>query len=208
MPETPPSPTSADAHDVDMTALLGSRLCHDLASPLGALNNGVELLELSQAAPSEEMALLRATLDATLARLRFFRLAFGGGSADGEVGAAEASGIVAAMWRDSRRSVTWEDDAPRPRSEIRLAFLALACVESATPWPARVAVRRDGGGWVIEAAADRLKPLAHWDALDAGRVPSDLASAEVQFGILAQAAAKMGRAASVTTSDTAIRLAI
>lgn len=198
----------AQDDEAKLTALLGSRLCHDLASPLGALNNGVELMELDGQGPSEEIALLRATLDTTMARLRFFRLAFGAGADGSPVGAREASQIVEAMYRGSRRQVTWEDEADRPRSEIRLAFLALNCIESATPWSSTTEVRRDAARWIVAATAERFKPIAHWDDLAAGTIPADLASAEVQFGLLAREAARQGRGVEVALSETSIRLAI
>ena len=192
----------------DLAALLGSKICHDLASPLGGLSNGVEILEALTEGPSDELSLIRFSIDAALARLKFFRLAFGGGGEDGAVGAAEAAGIVAAMYRDSRRTIAWEDRSDRPRSEMRMAFLALACIETVTPWSAAVTVRCDGGAWRIGVAAERLKPSERWDALAAGRVPDDLRGDEVQFGLLARAAARAGRAIRVAASDTSVDLTI
>jgi histidine phosphotransferase ChpT len=42
----------------DTSALLGSRICHDLISPLGAISNGLELLAMSGIASSPEMTLI------------------------------------------------------------------------------------------------------------------------------------------------------
>ena len=44
----------------DIAALISSRICHDMASPLGAISNGLELLELSGVSPSPELALIKA----------------------------------------------------------------------------------------------------------------------------------------------------
>ena len=192
----------------DLIALLGSRLCHDLASPLGALNNGVELLELTEETPTEEIKLLRATLDTTIARLRFFRLAFGGGGANSEIGIGEASAVVEQMYRESRRRVTWHDAEPRARSEIKLAFLVLNCIEVETPWGGAIDVRRRGDAWSIEVAADRLKRSPHWNDLVEGRVPMGMASAEVQFGILARAAATASRTIAVERSETMLKVTV
>ena len=191
----------------DLVALVSSRLCHDLASPLGALSTGMEFLEMSAGAPTEEMALLRSSVDTANARLRFFRVAFGGGGEDGPIGAAEARGIVATMYRESRRRVDWSDEVDRPRSEIKLAFLALACLETATPWPAAISVVRHGDRWAVEAQADRLKPLdGLWTALAARRVPGDLPSHEVHFGLLARALSRSGRPIGVAVESRSIVL--
>ena len=52
----------ADTQNADLAGLVGSRLCHDLISPIGAIGNGLELLELSGSAPTEEIALIRASV--------------------------------------------------------------------------------------------------------------------------------------------------
>jgi histidine phosphotransferase ChpT len=61
----------------DLTSLIGSRICHDLISPLGAIGNGVELLAMSGTAPGPEMDLISQSVENANARIRFFRVAFG-----------------------------------------------------------------------------------------------------------------------------------
>ena len=61
----------------DLAALLGSRICHDLISPIGAIGNGVELLMMEGGTPSPELVLIAESVAAANARIRFFRLAFG-----------------------------------------------------------------------------------------------------------------------------------
>ena len=81
----------------DFAALIGSRICHDLISPLGAIGNGVELLEMSSAGASPEMALISESVASANARIRFFRIAFGAAGSGGSVAAAEIRSILAAM---------------------------------------------------------------------------------------------------------------
>src|SRR5690606_27339952 len=66
-----------DAGAAALAALLASRMCHDLVSPLGAIGNGLELLEMYGAAAGPEHALIADSVAAAGARLRLFRLAFG-----------------------------------------------------------------------------------------------------------------------------------
>jgi len=66
----------------DLSALVASRLRHDLGNPLGAVSNGVELLQMSGMANSPEMALIADALRDTEARLRFFRIAYGAARPD------------------------------------------------------------------------------------------------------------------------------
>ena len=61
----------------DLTALVGSRICHDLISPLGAIGNGLELLQLSGLPQGPEWALIAESVENASARIRFFRIAYG-----------------------------------------------------------------------------------------------------------------------------------
>ena len=61
----------------DLGAKVASRICHDLANPLGAIANGLELLLLPGLEPTPEMSLLQDSVASASARIRWFRLAFG-----------------------------------------------------------------------------------------------------------------------------------
>ena len=70
---------------VDLASLLCSRLCHDLLSPVGALNNGLELMADEQDPEMRErcLELLAESARASANKLKFFRLAFGAGGGYG-----------------------------------------------------------------------------------------------------------------------------
>ncbi|MFL6735093.1 MAG: histidine phosphotransferase, partial [Sphingomicrobium sp.] len=71
---------------VDLASLLCSRLCHDLMSPVGALNNGLELLADEQDPDMREkcMELLADSARTSANKLKFFRLAFGAAGGFGD----------------------------------------------------------------------------------------------------------------------------
>ena len=85
--------------DPDLAALLGSRICHDLISPLGAIGNGVELMLLEGGRHSPEMALISESVAHASARIRFFRVAFGTGSAEQRMGRPEVASILTDITR-------------------------------------------------------------------------------------------------------------
>ncbi|MEL6585135.1 MAG: histidine phosphotransferase family protein [Pseudomonadota bacterium] len=200
---------SGDPDDPDLIALLGSRICHDLVSPIGAIGNGLELLEADGLAGREEIALIRGSLEAALGRIAFFRLAFGNGRADGIMPAREVREVLDAMYASTRTTVVWTDTEDRSRGEIRLACLALNCIEVAIPWGARVEVSRNPNAWLFHVDAKRLKidaPL--WQGLGRGRMPSDLRGSEVQFGILAGESRPLRRPISVSADETHLSLLV
>ena len=71
---------------IDLASLLCSRLCHDLLSPVGALNNGLELMADEQDPEMRErcLELLNESARASANKLKFFRLAFGAAGGFGD----------------------------------------------------------------------------------------------------------------------------
>ena len=86
---------------LDLAALLCSRVCHDVISPVGAIVNGLEVLEDEKDASMRDIALdlIRKSAGQASARLQFCRLAFGAaGSAGASIDLADAEGVVRASF--------------------------------------------------------------------------------------------------------------
>ena len=176
-----------------LAALIGSRICHDLISPIGAINNGLELLAMSGAPEGPEMELIGESVGNASARIRFFRMAFG---AAGEqmVGAPEVSSILNDLYQSSRLEVVWAIEDPQPRACVRLAFLALLCLESGMPYGGQITVRAADGQWQITGTADKVNiDEALWGHLAKSGAAGDLQPSQVQFALLPTLAAQDGR---------------
>ncbi len=188
------SRTLADASEI--AALMGSRICHDLISPLGAIGNGMELLELS-GIEGPEIDLIRAATEDANRRLRFFRVAFGRAS-DGQVlDAAQIAELITPPDGARGLHIHWLAPGEVPRDSVRRCFLALMCMESAMPWGGECLVRRAGDGWHVAGAAQRMRPLPDlWrlltDGPDAATTPEP---ADLHFALLALDLARDGRRA-------------
>jgi histidine phosphotransferase ChpT len=194
--------------EADLAVLVASRICHDIVSPVGAVRYGLELLP-KEVAALPEAGLMRDAVETALARIEFFRLAFGDPGSGGDISADAMARMLTAAYADGRSSVTWEDRADRSRGEMRIACLGLNCIEAAAPRGAAMTVRRDGTAWAILAEAPRLKldPVL-WNALGHGEVPRGLQGAHVQFGLLARTARALGRPVSLTVEDRWIGLRV
>ena len=123
----------------DLVALIGSRICHDLISPIGAIGNGIELIGLTSSGGGPEMALISESVSNAQARIRFYRVAFGAGNAGQNVTGAEASEILRDVYGAGRVSIAWEPCGEIRRPEAKLAFLLVQCLESAMPQGGRIA---------------------------------------------------------------------
>jgi histidine phosphotransferase ChpT len=91
---------------VDLASLLCSRLCHDLMSPVGALNNGIELLadETEPEMREKCLELLSESARASANKLKFFRLAFGAAGGFGEeIDTHEAEAALEGLFGPERR---------------------------------------------------------------------------------------------------------
>lgn len=191
---------------INLGALIGSRICHDLISPIGAINNGLELLGMSGGAPGPEMDLIQQSVGNASARIRYFRVAFG---AAGEqvMGRAEVVSILRDVMEGGRLDVAWGPMDAQPRQSVRLAFLALLCVESAMPYGGRVEISQDDGQWLLHGHADKLNiDETIWAVLATQDPPADLRPAQVQFALLPLIAADSGRRIITDIRETDIRL--
>jgi histidine phosphotransferase ChpT len=95
----------------EIASLLCSRLCHDLMSPVGALNNGIELLadEHDPDMRAKCMELLAESARTSANKLKFFRLAFGAAGGFGEaIDTGEARSALEGLFgSDGRTEIGW-----------------------------------------------------------------------------------------------------
>ncbi|MEG8013807.1 MULTISPECIES: histidine phosphotransferase family protein [unclassified Sphingomonas] len=121
---------------VDFASLLCSRLCHDLLSPIGALNNGLELLadETDPAMRARCMELLADSARVSASKLKFFRLAFGAAGGFGEeVATREARAAIEGLIGENKRiELDWVVEVPTmPKAAIKVLLnLVLIASES------------------------------------------------------------------------------
>lgn len=195
------------SHDnTTIAALIGSRICHDLISPIGAITNGLELLHMSGEASGPEMGLIGESVGNASARIRFFRIAFGA-AGDQMVGTAEVTSILRDLYTGGRLEVHWSPTDPKPRAAVRLAFLGILCLENAMPFGGRLTIECSGGEWTLNGIADRLNiDESVWPLLAGGPTPQSLQPAHVQFALLPLIAIDDGRKITTKIDTTQISL--
>ena len=182
------------SNGVELNALIGSRICHDLISPLGAIGNGIELMSMSGATAAPEITLIAESVENANARIRFFRIAFGAADAESMIANGEVRRVLADMYRGNRMSVDWRVPDDTLRLEAKLAFLILQCFESALPWGGKVAVTRAGSTWSIFATSDRLKREDDlWNLFTAPAAVTPISASNVHFALVAPTASMAGR---------------
>lgn len=191
----------------DLAALIASRICHDLISPIGAIGNGVELLAMEPGGTRPEMALISESVANASARIRFFRICFGQASSDQRIARSEVASILGDLSRGGRVGYAWTSPTDLSRREVRLVFLLLQCLESALAYGGKVSVMRNETGWQVQAEAPRLKvDPALWEVLTEPRAPAEIGAAQVHFALVPDELARQGRRLITEIGETTIRL--
>jgi histidine phosphotransferase ChpT len=98
-------------NELDFSAFLVSRVCHDLVSPLGAVVNGLEVLEDERDATmrADALKIVASSAAQALARIQFMRIAFGAaGSAGAELDLGEIGRLVSGLFSGSKIVLEWD----------------------------------------------------------------------------------------------------
>jgi histidine phosphotransferase ChpT len=117
---------------LDLAALLCSRVCHDLISPVGAVINGLEVLEEDKDEETKAFALelIKRSAQQASAKLQFCRLAFGAaGSAGAQIELGDAEKVARGLMEDGKISIVWNlprELVAKNRAKLLLNMLLVA----------------------------------------------------------------------------------
>jgi histidine phosphotransferase ChpT len=165
---------------LDLAALLASRVCHDVISPVGAIVNGLEVLEEDKDEGMREFALdlIRKSAKTASARLQFCRLAFGAaGSAGASIDTGDAEKVARGLFADDRTQMNW--DAPRvfmAKNKVKLALnlclIAAACIPRGGVMNVVIEGEGDDTHMSVSVKGPNLKLASHVADLLEGRSES------------------------------------
>ena len=144
---------------LDLAALLCSRVCHDLISPVGAVVNGMEVLEETNDESTKSFALdlIKKSANQASARLQFCRLAFGAaGSAGAEIDLGDAETVTRGFIDDEKTTLVWQlNRALMPKNRVKLLLNMLVVAAAIIPRGGAIKVEPIG-----EAAAEGFRVSA------------------------------------------------
>lgn len=193
-------------NSMDFSALVGSQICHDLISPVGAIGNGLELMSMAGSS-GPELELISDSVGNANARIRFFRIAFGSAAAGQMVGSQEIRSVLNDLSDGARVHFRWDVNRDVDRTELRAVFQALMCMETALPFGGSVAVREAADKWRLETAGKKLSlDDALWGDLSHGTNLAEITPGRVQFGLLPQTLADLERSLIVHKTNEALVL--
>ena len=128
----------------ELAALLCSRVCHDIISPVGAINNGLELLD-EGGADEDAMNLIRQSARNASARLQFARIAFGAaGSAGMMIDTGDAEAVATAFLKNEKPELIWIGRrALLPKNKVKLLLNLVLVALAAIPRGGKITVALD-----------------------------------------------------------------
>jgi histidine phosphotransferase ChpT len=135
---------------LELAALLCSRVCHDLISPVGAIVNGLEVLDDNPKPEDHEFALdlIRKSAKTASARLQFCRLAFGAaGSSGAQIDLGDAQAMARGHIEDGKYTIAW--NLPRvllPKNRVKLLLNMLVIAQQTIPRGGTLTVEAIGEG--------------------------------------------------------------
>jgi histidine phosphotransferase ChpT len=185
MNDAPAGLQSIDLTALDLAALLCSRVCHDAVGPVGAIVNGLELLDEDDSADTRVMALdlIRKSARQASARLQFARIAFGAaGSAGSAVDLGYAQQLTEQFMADEKVKLNWV--TPRlfiEKNRVKLLMNLVVIALASIPIGGTIDVSMEGDAespvFHVEARGPKPRIPPHLEALLAGKSESGMVDA-------------------------------
>jgi histidine phosphotransferase ChpT len=205
----------ANLEALDLAALLCSRVCHDIISPVGAIVNGLEVLEEEKDESMREFAqdLVQKSARQASAKLQFSRLAFGAsGGAGSELDMADAGRVSAGLMEREKAELDWQVKAgllPKAEAKLVLNLLIIALNSVARGGVIKVTAEREDGETVIRVVAegDRAKlPAGVKEVICDGALPNPMDAHGVQPLYAALLAKEAGMGVTATQEENRVVL--
>jgi len=200
--------------DLELAALISSRICHDVISPVGAIANGLEMLgeEQDESMREQTMDLIRKSARQASAKLQFARLAFGAaGSAGAKIDLRDAERVARDFVQGGKHTLAWQGPpVTLPKNKVKLLLNLLALGVVALPRGGTVNVEIKGEGpavsFVVRAQGEPARLSEQVTALLAGANGMVLDAHSIQPYYAGRVAAAAGMTVTVETRDKEVEL--
>lgn len=146
-----------------LTALVASRICHDMVEPMSAIIQGLEMIKGGDGKTDPDaISLLDHGVGKAWAKLEFFRFAMAGALADGDSNLEEGRAVAEKLYSVLKPELVWSaPNVAMPRPAVRVIVNLLLIANECLPRGGKVVItaeqRGDGGEIVVAASGPRAK---------------------------------------------------
>ncbi len=174
--------------DLELAALISSKICHDIIGPVGAIYNGLEILDEDDDRQAQTYALnvIRNVTEQASARLKFARFAFGAaGSAGAQIDLTTAEQISRGLFSQGKHQLTWVGPfGHMAKNKVKLLLNLVACSLTVLPRGGQIAVAIEGGletpSFVLRCTGTGARPPQYLTEYVIGQAPPQLDALTVQ----------------------------
>jgi len=186
--------------DLLVLELLASKLCHDLVSPVSAINNGVELIEdIGGSVVDEAMKLIGDSAQHASRRLRLYRMAYGRAGSEDNLGIKDVRQLAEQYLAGGKSTITWPENQPPEifgthKGTLKVMLNLIVLAEELLPYGGNIALgpaHEDGCMFTITGRSAQLTPPLH-AALENVTPVEELTPRSVQAYITGRFAAHFG----------------
>lgn len=203
-----------DLSDLELASLISSKICHDVISPVGAIYNGLEVLDDDPDAESRAYALdvIRNFTQQASAKLQFARFAFGAaGTAGSVIDLKDASEISKGLLSDGKHRLDWAvPPGHLPKDQVKLLLNMIASSVTALPRGGDIRVSTSGQGaatqFSVTCNGEGARPPQHLEAFIAGDAMPELDAMTIQAYFTTRLAETAGMTLAVTSGDNTVVL--
>jgi histidine phosphotransferase ChpT len=200
--------------ELEFAALLVSRVCHDLVSPVGAVVNGLEVLEDERDASmrADALKLVASSAEQATARLQFARIAFGAaGSAGAELDLTEVGRTVQGLVRGSKIAIDWQAASVNwPKNWAKLLMNATLLAADSLPRGGHVHVETStdpsAPGFTVRATGQNARIQEEIEKAVRGEPSHPLDGRSVQAYLTYKLARTLNAGLTLTAREGAIEL--
>jgi len=178
----------ANPTDLELAALISSKICHDVIGPVGAIYNGLEILDEDDDAEAKNYALdvIRNVTEQASARLQFARFAFGAaGSAGAQIELGTAEQISRGLVGNGKHKLVWRGmPGQMAKDKVKLLLNLVASAITALPRGGEIQVAVTGSldspSFVLRCQGTAARPPQYLSDYVGGGQPPQLDAMSIQ----------------------------
>lgn len=178
----------ADISDLELAALISSKICHDVIGPVGAIYNGLEVLDEDDDRESRDYALsvIRTFTEQASAKLQFARFAFGAaGSASARIDLGEVGKIATGFVETGKHKLVWAmEPGQLPKEQVKLLLNLVAGAITALPRGGEIHVSNEGSmespEFAVTCKGAHTRPPQHLREFLSGEIEGDVDALRIQ----------------------------
>lgn len=195
--------------------LLISKICHDLVSPVGAVNNGIEFMQdMGADGFSDGIGLIEHSANQASVRLQLFRMAYGAGGSDAKVTGKLIYETFQSYIANEKTEMDWDLMNAMPDEDLPAGFLKtllnmMVFVHESLPKGGTVAITMENNAMVVTGTGDMIKPKD--DSIEAfnGTIDvADLSPKSIHGFITKEFAVLFDLDVSINVSETSLSLSL